>query len=167
MPLTIRNAAFSIPTTEHALMPEPRIRIFVDNQPEPVSDRAPPATVTIDTRRLADGEHRLRIEAQDATGVTGTRTMPFVVRNGPGITIAGLREGATVHGAMTFKVNAFGAEEPFESYRAESRSPTPVWMWVLSLMILAWAVWYMTMEWSPPPEFAKSPTYSAALMHLF
>ena len=148
-------------------MPEPRIRIFVDNQPEPVGDQAPPATVTIDTRSLADGEHRLRIEASDATGDIGTRTMPFVVRNGPGITIAGLREGATVHGAITFMVNAFGAEEPFQSHRAESRSPTPVWMWVLSLVILAWAAWYLTMQWNPPPEFAQTPTYSATLMRLF
>jgi hypothetical protein len=148
-------------------MPEPRIRIFVDNHPESLSDQAPPATVTIDTRRLADGEHRLRIEARDATGDTGIRTMPFVVRNGPGITISGLRDGATVHGAVTFMVNAFGAEEPFEPHRAESRSPTPIWMWVLSLVILAWAVWYITMQWNPPPEFANSPTYSAALMRLF
>ena len=148
-------------------MPEPRVRIFVDNQPESVSDQAPPATVTIDTSRLADGEHRLRIEARDATGGTGIRSIPFVVRNGPGITISGLREGATVHGAITFMVNAFGAEEPFESHRAESHSPTPVWMWVLSLVILAWAAWYLTMQWNPPSEFATTPTFSAALMRPF
>ena len=148
-------------------MAKPRVRIFLDDQTEPVSDHAPPATVTIDTRRLPDGEHRLRIEAMDATGDTGIRTMPFVVRNGPGISIFGLREGATVHGAITFMVNAFGAEEPFEPHRAESRSPTPVWMWVLSLMIVAWSAWYLAMQWNPPPEFAKSPTYATTLMHLF
>jgi hypothetical protein len=54
-------------------------------------------------------------------------------------------------------VNAFGAEEPFEPHRAESHSPTPVWMWVLSLVILAWAAWYITMQWNPPPEFANRP----------
>lgn len=129
--------------------------------------RGPPTTVTIDTRSLTDGEHRLRIEARDATGDVGIRTVPFLVRNGPGITISGLREGTTVHGAITFMVNAFGAEEPFESYRAESRSPMPVWMWVLSLAVVAWAAWYGVMEWNPPPEFAKTPTYATPTMRLF
>ena len=148
-------------------MAEPRIRVFLDDQPEPVSDHVPPATVTLDTRRLSDGEHRLRIEARDATGDTGIRTVPFVVRNGPGITISGLREGATVHGAISFMVNAFGAEEPFEPRRAESRSPTPVWIWVLSLVVLAWSVWYFTRLWYPPPEFASTPTYATPLMRIF
>lgn len=146
-------------------MPEVRIRIFLDDQSEPVADCAPHETVTIDTRQLSDGEHRLRIEARDATGDAGIRTVPFVVRNGPGITVSGLREGATVHGAIALKVNAFGAEEPFESYRAESHSPTPVWMWVLCLVIAAWAAWYAVMEWNPPAEFAKTPTYATPQAH--
>lgn len=58
---------------------------------------------------------------------------------GLGITLSGLSDGAIVHGTVRFKVNAFGAEEPFEPHRAESRSPMPVWVWVLSLVIVAWA----------------------------
>jgi hypothetical protein len=148
-------------------MAEPRIRIFLDDKPEPVCDYAPPATITIDTRSLADGEHRLRIEARDATGDTGIRTVPFIVRNGPGITISGLSEGATVHGIIEFGVNAFGTKEPFKAYRAESRLPTPVWMWVLSLVVAAWAAWYVVLEWNPPPELAKTPTFSAPQMKPF
>ena len=141
-------------------MPEPRFRIFIDDQEQPDIDHVPPAVVTVDTRRLRDGEHRLRIEAQDATGDTGVRIVPFIVRNGPGITIFGLADGATVHGAITFGVNVFGAEEPFVPGRAETRSPTPVWLWVLSLVIVAWSAWYIATEWSPPPEFANTPTYA-------
>lgn len=148
-------------------MAEARIRIFIDDQPEPITDYVPPAEVTIDTKRLADGEHRLRIEARDSAGRLGTRHVPFLVRNGPGITLAGLHEGATVHGTVTFMVNAFGAEEPFEPHRAESRAPTPVWIWVLSLVIVAWSAWYVATLWTPPPEFAKTPTYATPTMPLF
>ncbi len=148
-------------------MPEPRIRVFIDNQDEPVSDDPPPATVLVDTRRLRDGEHRLRIEAQDSTGQVGVRMVPFAVRNGPGITVSGLNDGATVHGAIRFSVNVFSAEEPFEPQRAESRSPIPVAVWVLSLVIGAWSAWYLATEWFAPPEFAGTPTYAASAMRLF
>lgn len=148
-------------------MPEAHIRIFLDDQQDPITDYAPPAEVTIDTRQLSDGEHRLRIEACDATGQVGVRHIPFLVRNGPGITVSGLHEGATVHGSLSFMVNAFGAEEPFEPQRAESRSPTPVWVWVLSLVIVAWSAWYVATLWAPPPEFAKTPTYATATMGPF
>lgn len=148
-------------------MPEPRVRVFIDDQHESVSDDIPPAMVTVDTRRLRDGEHRLRIEAQDGAGDIGVRIVPFTVRNGPGITVSGLADGATVHGAVTLSVNVFSAEEPFEPRRAESRSPTPVWLWVLSLVISAWSAWYIATEWNPPPEFATTPTFAAPAMRLF
>ena len=95
------------------------------------------AAVSLDTKSLADGEHGLRIEAQDATGQVGVRHLRFQVRNGPGITVSGLGDGAVLHGTVRFMVNAFGAEEPFEPHRAESPSPIPVWVWVLSLLIVA------------------------------
>ncbi|MCC6193410.1 MAG: cytochrome C [Burkholderiales bacterium] len=139
---------------------DPRIRIFLDDHDQPVSEHRPPATMTIDTRSLADGEHRLRIEAQDATGQVGVRHVPFMVRNGPGITVSGIRDGAVVHGTVELVVNAFGAEEPFEPYRAESRTPTPVWVWVLTLVIVAWAGWYFATLWDVPPEYQKTPTYA-------
>lgn len=142
-------------------MSEPRIRVFLDDQAEPISEHVPPADVTIDTKALPDGEHRVRIVATDRTGATGVRHVPFLVRNGPGITISGLAEGATVHGAITFMVNAFGAEEPFEPHRAESRAPVPVWVWVLLLVVVAWAGWYMQTEWQPSQHYIATPTYAA------
>jgi hypothetical protein len=144
-------------------MPEPRIRIFLDDQSEPVAEYRPPAEVALDTNSLADGEHRLRVEAQDATGQIGLRNLRFLVRNGPGITISGLEEGAVVHGLVKFMVNAFGAEEPFEPHRAESRSPIPVWVWVLTLVVAAWSAWYFVTLWNVPPDYAKTPTYTVPL----
>lgn len=142
-------------------MAEPRIRVFIDDQPEPVQQHAPPARITIDSRPLSDGEHRLRIEARDAAGEIGMRIVPFVVRNGPGIAVAGLADGETVHGAISFHVNVFSATEAFEVARAESRSPAPLWIWVLGLAIAAWATWYLASNWYPPATYAKTPTYAA------
>lgn len=141
-------------------MSEPRIRVFLDDRPEPIADYRPPAEVALDTRSLADGEHQLRIDALDATGQTGTQRLSFLVRNGPGITLSGLQDGAVVHGMLKFMVNAFGAEEPFEPHRAELRAPIPVWVWVLALVIVAWSAWYFATQWSVPPDYARTPTYA-------
>lgn len=145
-------------------MKDARIRIFLDDTLEPIADYEPPGAVTVDTRRLVDGEHRFRIEARDRSGNIGMREVSFHVRNGPGITLSGLRPGAVVRDTINFTVNAFGAEDPFEPRRAESPSPIPVWLWVLSLVIAAWAVWYVAAQWKPPPEFSKTPTYDTQML---
>jgi hypothetical protein len=148
-----------LPIREPRLV-EPRIRVFIDDSPTPIAEHVPPAEVSLDTKLLTDGEHIVRIEARDRRGDVGVRRVPLVVRNGPGITISGIRDGGVVHGTVEFAVNAFGSEEPFEPHRAESRAPVPVWVWVLTLVIVAWAAWYFATLWSPPAEYAKMPTFS-------
>lgn len=143
---------------------ESRIRIYLDDVVEPIADYEPPVKVSLDTRGLPDGRHRLRIEARSHTGRVGVREVPFHVRNGPGITVTGIRADAIVHGELNFTVNAFGAEERFEPRRAESPSPIPVWLWVLSLVIVAWSAWYVAVLWEPPASFAKTPTYVQGTM---
>jgi hypothetical protein len=138
---------------------ESRIRIYLDDKLEPIADYEPPVTVSLDTHALPDGRHRLRIEARGRNGRVGVREVPFQVRNGPGITVTGIRADAIVHGDLNFTVNAFGAEERFEPRRAESPSPIPVWLWVLSLAIVAWSAWYAAVLWQPPAQYANTPTY--------
>jgi hypothetical protein len=145
-------------------MTEHRIRIYLDNDTEPIADYEPPVTVNLDTFGLPDGQHNLRIEARSHNGRTGTREVPFQVRNGPGITLTGIHADAIVHGKLNFMVNAFEAEEPFEPRRAESPSPIPVWLWVLFLAIMAWSAWYVAVLWTPPPAFAHTPTYVQGTM---
>lgn len=118
------------------------VRIYVDDADEPIATYRPPAHVQLDTRTLSDGDHVLRIEAVDAVGNVGIRKVPFVVANGPGITVTGLRAGSRVRGAIDIDVNAFSAEEPFDPARAESPGPIPVWTWVLIVIIGVWAMWY-------------------------
>jgi mono/diheme cytochrome c family protein len=132
----------------------------VDDASEPIATYRPPARVRLDTRDLPDGDHVLRIEAVDAVGNVGVRKIPFVVANGPGITVTGLRAGSRVRGAVDLDVNAFSADEPFDPVRAESHGPIPVWTWVLIVVIAVWALWYGLEFFPTPAEFARTPTYA-------
>jgi mono/diheme cytochrome c family protein len=136
------------------------VRVYLDDAAEPIATYRPPARVHLDTRTISDGEHVLRIEASDAVGNVGIRRIPFVVANGPGITVTGLRAGSRVRGAIDVDVNAFSAEEPFDPARAESPGPIPVWTWVLIVVIAVWAMWYGLEYFPTPSAFAQTPTYA-------
>ncbi|HET6528446.1 MAG TPA: cytochrome c [Balneolaceae bacterium] len=139
-----------------------QIRIFLDDQEEPIVTYRPPVRFELDTTGLADGKHILRIEASDAIGKIGTRTVPFEVRNGPGIGIEGIQENDVLEGRVPVLINAYGgASEPnWEPSRAETPAPVPTWAWVLLLAIIGWSMVYIAQQWNPPAEFAASPTYS-------
>lgn len=147
---------------DHALTPnEPvSISIFVDDAREPIATYRPPARFQLDTTQFVDGEHVLRIQAVDAIGNVGERRIPFLVSNGPGITVTGLRAGSRVRGTVEIDVNAFGSDEPFDPVRAESSGPVPVWTWVFFAVIVAWAAWYGIEYFPTPDAFAKTPTYA-------
>ena len=143
-----------------AVVDRPRVRVFIDDDPQPIIDRELPTDVTLDTRGMKDGSHRLTIRAQDQYGREGIEEIPFHVRNGPGIIVSGLDPHATRRGKVRFTVDAFSADDPFDPRRAEARSLIPVWIWVLSLFVVAWAVWYAARMWDVPAEFSHTPTYS-------
>ena len=137
------------------------VSLYLDDASEPFARYQPPATVHLDTRSLADGNHALHIRARDAVGNVGVRTIPFVVQNGPGITVTGLRANEHISGDVAINVNAFGASEPFDPVRAESSGPIPVWTWVIIALFGAWAAWYGIAEFRTPASFAGTPTYAA------
>ena len=139
---------------------KPRVRVFLDDDPRPIVDRELPTDVVLDTRGMEDGSHRLTIRAQDQSGREGVEEIPFQVRNGPGIIISGLDPHATRRGNVRFTVDAFSADDPFDPRRAEARALIPVWVWVLSLFVVAWAVWYAARMWDVPAELSQTPTYS-------
>lgn len=136
------------------------ITVYIDDAKEPLATYKPPAVVTLDTTKLEDGEHVLRIHAVDALGHVGVRSLPFVVSNGPGITVTGLRAGSRVRGTLDININAFGSEEPFDPVRAESEGPVPVWTWVLFAIVATWATWYGLEYFKTPEAFANTPTYA-------
>jgi len=142
-----------------------RIEVYLDSDPAPVGVYRPPARFELDTTTLADGPHELRIVATDPPGHRGVRRIAFEVRNGPGIAVAGLRQGDLVEGRLSILINAYGAayEDRWEPSRAETPAPIPTWAWVVTLVVVAWGMFYAAREWYPPPEFARSPTYAAWL----
>lgn len=138
-----------------------QIEIFLDGGDSPIGTYRPPARFHLDTEALADGPHELRIVATDRYGHRGVRTIPFEVRNGPGIAVDGLKSGDLVEGRLELLVNAYGGahEENWEPSQAETPAPIPTWAWVLFLGIVAWAMFYAARMWSPSPEMAQSPTF--------
>ena len=141
--------------------PVARVEAFLDGAVEPFQTIVPPNTLHLDTTHLDDGEHELRLLAYDTAGNVGRRTIPFVVQNGPGITVTGLRANERVGGRLDVAVNAFGGNEPFDPIRAESSGPIPVWTWVMAAIIGGWAVWYGLAEIATPASYAATPTYES------
>jgi len=139
----------------------PRVRVYLDDNPQPIIDQKLPTDVSLDTRTLEDGPHRLTIRAQDENGREGVEEILFQVQNGPGIVVSGLQPNSTRRGKVLFTVDAFSTDDPFNPRRAEARSAIPVWVWVMSLFVVAWAVWYAARMWDVPAEYAQTPTYRA------
>lgn len=141
-----------------------RIEIYLDDAEEPLATYNPPARFQLDTRELEDGPHTLRIEAWDRTGRRGVKETSFSVRNGPAITLEGLREGDVVDGAFTMLVHAYGgaSEANWQPYEAETPAPIPTWAWVLVIALVAWALFYAVSNLFPPPKYRNTPTYSPA-----
>jgi cytochrome c oxidase subunit 2 len=132
------------------------ISLTLDDQPAPFATFRPPAAVTLDTTKLADGAHVLHVRARDGLGAVGVRSIPFAVQNGPGITVTGLQANERVSGSIEIELNAFSASEPFDPVRAESSGPIPVWTWVMIVLIAAWAGWYGLTQFQEPAAFALS-----------
>ncbi|HKJ30263.1 MAG TPA: cytochrome c [Balneolales bacterium] len=138
-----------------------RVIVFLDDEKEPLLTYRPPVRFELDTSALDDGHHKLRIEAYDSNGRKGVRTIPFEVRNGPGIGINGLQADDILEGKVPILINSYGGEteQYWQPNRAETPAPIPTWAWVLLLVVVAWATFYIARQWNPPPEYANTPTY--------
>lgn len=141
-------------------MDNPRVRVYLDGNPRPIVDQELPTEVNLDTRSLEDGLHRLVIRAQDQDGREGIEEIPFRVHNGPGIVVSGLSPNSIRRGNVHFAVDAFSTHDLFDPHRAEARSSIPVWVWVMSLFVVAWAVWYAARMWDVPTSYINTPTYA-------
>lgn len=138
-----------------------RIEVILDDAKKPIAVYSPPARFELDTTGLDDGEHKLKIIAYSDVGKKSTRTLKFIVRNGPGIAVEGLKENDIVEGKISLLVNAYGGmlHDKWEPTTAETPSPIPSWIWITLILIVAWAMFYFINQWNPPEEFANTPTY--------
>lgn len=132
------------------------IKVFLDDDPKPFATFAPPVKMVLDTTKIPDGKHKLKIVARSSNGVEGIREIPFIVRNGPEIQVVGLKENETVDTQVPIVINAYGSETKdfFVIKGSETPKAVPAWMWALVISFIAFGIFYLIMYWGP--EFYKS-----------
>lgn len=118
--------------------------LFIDDDPQPIADMETPIVFDFDTTKLTDGEHTLKIVSKSPTGREGIRLIKFMVKNGPAISIEGLKENDIVDGTFPLMINAYdkGNQKSFVIEGSETPQTVPVWMWILILVIAAWGAYY-------------------------
>ncbi len=119
--------------------------IFIDDDIKPIAELATPVSFELDTRKLTDGDHLLKIVSKDPTGKEGIRKIPFVVRNGPAITIEGIKENAVVDGVLPLMINAYGKgdQKSFLIEGSETPQSIPYWVWIAIIGFVGWALFYL------------------------
>jgi hypothetical protein len=120
------------------------IYVFIDEDEKPVAELMSPVNFELDTTKLVDGKHQLRIVSRDPSGKEGIRIVPFEVRNGPAIDIEGIREGAVVDGIIPLMINAYGKgdQKNFMITGSETPQSIPYWIFVLIILFLAWGIYF-------------------------
>jgi len=121
------------------------ILIFIDGEEQPLASFSSPINFELDTRKLVDGEHLLRIVSKDPAGREGVRKVPFVVRNGPDISIEGIREHDVVDGVLPIMISAYGKgdQKMFLIEGSETPRSVPSWVWLLHIIFGGWAIYYL------------------------
>ena len=121
------------------------IIIFIDDGPKPIASFISPVHFELDTRKLVDGSHTLKIVSKDPTGKEGVRVIPFEVRNGPAIAIEGIKKNAIVDGVLPLMINAYGKgdQKKFLIEGSETPQSVPSWVWILIIGIAGWAFYYL------------------------
>lgn len=119
--------------------------IFMDDDPTPIAEFVAPVNFELDTRKLADGKHSLRIVSKDPTGKEGIRLIPFEVKNGPAISIEGIHENAVVDGIVPIMINAYGKGDSKKFHITGSETPQsiPAWVWILIIGFVGWTFYYL------------------------
>ncbi len=118
--------------------------LFIDESPQPLAELETPIVFDFDTTKLSDGEHTLKIISKSPSGREGIRKIKFTVRNGPSVSIEGLKEDDVVDGSLPLMINAYdkGNQKSFVIEGSETPQTIPVWMWVIIILIAGWSAYY-------------------------
>ncbi|WP_158857279.1 cytochrome C [Lunatibacter salilacus] len=127
------------------------VKIFLDSDPKPFAEFAPPIKFVLDTTKIPDGKHILKILAKSTSGKEGIKTISFEVRNGPDISVMGIKEGEVVNQQIPITVNSYGSERNdfFMIRGSETPQAIPAWVWALIISFVGFAAFYFTMFWNP------------------
>lgn len=122
-----------------------KIILFLDNDVQPIAEFETPIQFELDTNKLTDGEHILKVVSKSSTGREGIKKIKFTVRNGPSIAIEGIKENATVDGVIPVMINAYdkGNQKKFIIVGSETPRSIPSWLWILLIAFIAWALYYL------------------------
>ena len=121
-----------------------KVFVFIDDGQQPIGEFDAPIQFELDTRKLNDGEHKLRIVGKDPTGKEGIRIIPFTVRNGPALAIEGLKNNDVVDGVLPIMINAYGKgdQKQFLIEGSETPRSIPSWLWALIILFAGWGSYY-------------------------
>lgn len=132
------------------------VKVFLDEEPQPFAEFAPPVKFVLDSTKIPDGKHKLKIVAKSSSGIEGIRIVPFEVRNGPEISLVGLKDNEVIDTQNTITINAYGSEtnDSFVIRGSETPKAIPAWVWMLVIAFIAFGLFYLVMYWTP--EFYES-----------
>ncbi|MEO6830867.1 MAG: cytochrome C [Chitinophagaceae bacterium] len=120
------------------------IFLFIDEDEKPMAELLSPVNFELDTTKLVDGKHTLKIVSRDPTGKEGIRLIPFEVRNGPAIAVEGINENAVVDGVIPLMVNAYGKGDSknFMIVGSETPQSIPFWIFIMVIAFVGWAIYF-------------------------
>jgi hypothetical protein len=121
------------------------ITLFMDEDQQPIGEFPAPVVFDLDTSKLIDGQHTLKIVSKDHLGKEGIKLVPFVVRNGPAIAIEGLNKDEVVEGVLPLMINAYGKgdQKTFMLYGSETPQSIPWWVVVCIILLVAWSGYFI------------------------
>lgn len=127
-----------------------KVFLFIDDDINPIAELKTPVQFELDTRKLVDGDHVLKIVSKSASGKEGIRKINFVVRNGPAIDISGLSENSINDGVISLMINAYdkGDQQRFAIEGSETPQTIPNWLWILLIAFVGWAAYYFIVNFS-------------------
>ena len=126
------------------------ILLFVDDNKQPIAKLHTPVNFELDTKKLADGEHKLKIVSQSVEKKQGIKEIYFIVRNGPSIDVEGLNNNQIVDGNITLMINSYQNENQKKFIVTGSETPKsiPSWFWVILIGFIGWAAYYTLSNFS-------------------
>ncbi|WP_277633030.1 cytochrome C [Avrilella dinanensis] len=127
------------------------IKVFLDDEPKAFAEFTPPVKFILDTTKITDGKHTLKIVAKSTNNVEGIRLIPFEVRNGPSISVVGLKENEIINEQIPITINSYGSErnDVFVITGSETPKAIPTWIWALLIAFLGFALFYLVMYLKP------------------
>ncbi len=122
-----------------------KVILFIDDEIEPIAELSTPIQFELDTTKLTDGEHKLRIVSKSTHQKEGVKEIKFIVKNGPDVTISGLKENQVVDGKIPLMINAYdkGNQKQFIIEGSETPESIPNWLWIIIILFLGWMLYYL------------------------